>query len=215
VTLRNSQTALIAALVGVAVLIAAAGTFALVLPQRSKANDVKSQLAAEQAALIAARVSVASPTKVEATDLFRLTEAMPDRDRIPGILIGLSRLAKQSSVTVKSFRPSPRIQLNGYSALPIAVVVHGQYAGVTAFLRNLRKAVQTPHGTLDVTGRLFIANQLQLTSTDGRTVDATLNLDAFDYVAAPPVSATAGPATGATTASSTTTTTATTTTIAH
>ncbi len=34
---------------------------------------------------------------------------------------------------------------------------------------------------LDVSGRLLITNGLELTSSDGRTVDATLNLDAFQY----------------------------------
>ena len=42
-------------------------------------------------------------------------------------------------------------------------------------------------------GRLFDVNQIALTSADGRTVSAALNLDAFDYVPTAPVL----PATGA------------------
>jgi hypothetical protein len=214
VTLRNSQTALVAALAALALLIAGAGVFTLVLPQRSKANELKSQLASAESALVAARVSSTSAAAVDATDLFRLTEAMPDRDQMPGILIGLSRIATESSVTLTAVRPAPRIQLTGYSALPIVIVAQGRYAGVTAFLRKLRMEVQTSHNRLSVTGRLFVANQIQLVTTDGRTVSATINLDAFEYVAAPPVSATAGvnAATGGSTAStqSTSTTTSTT-----
>ena len=69
-------------------------------------------------------------------------------------------------------------------------MVTGKFSAITAFTRRLRDAVQTPGGRLVVNGRLFDVNQVAMTSPDGRTVSATLNLDAFDYVPAPVVPAT-------------------------
>ena len=59
-----------------------------------------------------------------------------------------------------------------------------------------------PTGSLN-NGRLFVTNEVSLTSTDGRTVSATLNLDAFVYGAGLPAVA---PSVGPTGAAGTTTT---------
>ena len=52
----------------------------------------------------------------------------------------------------------------------MVATVNGKYAAVTAFMHRLRESVEMPHGHLVVNGRLFIANQVALTSSDGRTV---------------------------------------------
>lgn len=205
-TFKSNQAVLVAALVGLALLIAAGGMLVLVLPQRSQVGNLNHQVTAAEATLAAAHAPMRTSEKPHATDLFRLMEAMPDTDQMPAILTDLSRLAKASSVGIVSVHPSPRILLPlGYSALPLAVVVNGKYPAVTRFLRLLRQAVQVPNGKLHVTGRLFVANQIALSSANGRTVQASLNLDAFDYGAPPPQTATAGG--NKTSGSSTTTTT--------
>jgi len=211
VTLRTPQTLLVAALVTLAMLIAAGGYLAVVVPQTTKANDLASQLASAQAKLIRSPVPHKTGNATQATDLFRLTEAMPNSDDMPGILLDLSRLAQASSVTIASVQPSPLVALTqGYSALPIAVVVNGKYDAVSAFLGRMRQAVQIRGSRLEVDGRFFVVNQMALTTTDGKTVDATLNLDAFVYGAAPATSSTAGtPGTSSTTTTTTATTTTT------
>jgi hypothetical protein len=210
---RDSKLVLVAALGAAALVIAAAGVFLLVLPQRTKASHLTTEIASAQSTLADAQRPAADAPVIQATDLFRLREAMPDDYEMAGILIDLGEIAKASSVTVASIHPGAQIVLSGYWALPMVVTVDGKFAGVTAFLARIRKGVQTPHGRLVVNGRLIVANQVQLVSSDGRSVVATLNLDAFQY-GAPLVTATTAPAgtttTGGTT--STTTTTATTTT---
>ena len=187
--IRASQTVVIAALGALGALILVAGLLLVVEPQRSHAHSLNEAVSAAQAQLAAARAPLATSTprgKVDASDLFKLSEAMPDADRMPEILVGLSRLAAASSVQLGSVRPATEVSLQGYSALPIVVTVTGKYAAVTAFMHRLRESVQMPHGHLVVNGRLFIANQVALTSSDGRTISATVNLDAFDYVPLPP-----------------------------
>jgi hypothetical protein len=212
---RDSKLVLVAALGAAALVIAAAGVFLLVLPQRTKATHLNSEIATAQSTLADAHRPAADVPVVQATDLFRLREAMPDDYEMPGILIDLGKIAKASSVTVASIHPGTEVALSGYWALPIVLTVNGKFAGVTSFLARLRQGVQTPHGRLVVNGRLLVANQVQLVSSDGRSVVATLNLDAFQYGAPLVTTTTTTPGTtttGGTTSTTTTTTAATTTT---
>ncbi len=198
-TLRNPQTALAAALGVLALLIGVAGVFVVVLPQRSQAGSLRQQLNSADAALAAARTpqpTSHSPSE-RAADLFRLMEAMPSNNEMPGILLDLQALARLSSVSVTSVKPGTVIPLaSGDSALPIVVDVTGSFAGVTSFLRLMREAVQDGNSHLAVSGRLLVTNTVQLSSADGKVVQAALNLDAFDYSAPLALPATvSGPAT--------------------
>jgi Tfp pilus assembly protein PilO len=198
------------------------GNFALVAPQKSKAQQLDAQVQAAQAQLAASRqpaktqkpakapkpVKAPTPQSVQAADLFRLTKAMPDSNDMPGVLINLSILAASSSVDLQSVTPSAIVALSqGYGALPLAVVIQGKFEHVADFLRRLRQqAVIGKKGKLVVNGRLFLANEVAMTSTDGVTVSATLNLDAFVYGAGLPAPAPAVGPTGAAGTTSTTTT---------
>ena len=178
------------------VLVAAGGGLLLVLPERSQASNLRGQLSSAEAQLVVAhapRPHRAAST-VHATDLFRLMEAMPTTDQVAGIILDLSALARSSGVQVTSIKPSPRVTLAlGDSALPLSVAVVGTYKSVTAFLHRMRAAVVDNKGALLVDGRLLVTNTLQLTSADGKSVQATLGLDAFDYGAPASLTATAGP----------------------
>jgi hypothetical protein len=185
------------------------GHFALVAPQKAKAQQLQSQLASVQAQVDAAshkpanRVKHPKPKSVDASDLFQLTKAMPDSNDMPGILLDLSKLAAASNVSIASVTPSAIVPLSGYGALPLSVVLTGKFDQVAGFLRRLRGQVAVrKNGRPDAAGRLFVTNEVQMTSTDGSSVSATLNLDAFVYGAGTPA-----PAVGATGASGATTTT--------
>jgi hypothetical protein len=163
------------------------GYLALVAPQKSKAHSMDSELQALQAQLVAPRQKPPKPTPVQAADIFRLTKAMPDSNDLPGILLQLSRLARASSVTLQSVTPSAQVPLTlGYGALPLLVTVKGGFGSVSKFLQLMRQQVTVRNGQLNVDGRLLVANQVALTSDDGSSVTATLNLDAFVYGVAPP-----------------------------
>jgi hypothetical protein len=185
-------------------LVGLVGYLALVAPQKSEAKRLDSQSQALESQLVTARRPAPKPMSARAADLFRLTKAMPDANDMPGILLDLSRLARASSVTIESVKPSVQVPLTqGYAALPLSVVLSGKFADVSNFLQLLRRQVQIGgKGRLQVDGRLLVANQVQLASTDGRLLSATLSLDAFVYgVAPPPSSSTTTTTTSATTGS--------------
>ena len=191
------------------------GNFALVAPQKSQSQrlDFELQVAQSQLAVsqkkpatthvVKPKPVVKKPQSVQAADIFRLTKAMPDTNDMPGVLLDLSAIARSSSVAVQSVTPSAIVALSqGYGALPLSVVISGKFDHVAGFLQRLRQeAAIGKNGRLHIDGRLLVPNDVSMTSTDGRTVSATLKLDAFVYGAGLPVAAPVGPtgAAGATT----------------
>jgi Tfp pilus assembly protein PilO len=203
----SARVGLIAGLAALAALIAAAGLLLLILPQRSKGHQLAAQIQQAQTQLISSKAGHVAASPAQATDLFRLTEAMPNSVEMPGILRDLARLAGASDLTLDSVKPSPVVAPGQtYSVVPLVIVVSGKYPALTGFFQRLQQAVRSERGKLQVEGRLFDVDQLALTSTDGKTVSATLNIDAFVYGTSA-VAPTAVSSTGTTTSTSTTTTT--------
>lgn len=163
------------------------GYFALVSPQKARSHRASGQLASLEAQLLAEQKAPPKHASVQAVDLFRLVKAMPDTNDVPGILRTLDRVAESSGVTIETLTPGAQVALpSGYGALPVTVGVQGTFTDVSSFLSKLRDQVRLGKKSLYVTGRLLIANQVGMTSKDGKTVTATLNLDAFVYGVAPP-----------------------------
>jgi Tfp pilus assembly protein PilO len=185
----------------------------LVAPQKSKAVGLSGAIDAAQSSLYVLQhqprvhhVQKPKPPDVQATDLFRLTEAMPDSQDVPGILLSVERLAQASSLELISLQPPigalPVQTTTGYTAVPITVSVHGTYANIANFLQRLRDSVVVSHDHLKVTNRLYIPTQIALSVVgSGQTLNASIGLSAFVYGTPPPPVA---PPTG-TTATTTTT----------
>lgn len=168
------------------------GYFALVSPQKAKSHRAEIQLQSLQATLLAEHRLPQKQASVQAVDLFRLVKAMPDTTDMPGIMRDLSRLARQSHVSIQSLQPGAQTTLAlGYIAQPIVVTLDGKFGEISRFLARIRGQVRLGEKTLNVTGRLLVPNQVQIST--GKTtgaITATLSLDAFVYAAAPPPSAT-------------------------
>ena len=161
----------------------------LVAPQKATSHRLDAEIQAAEARPVPGRPAPASKQPpVHAADIFRLTKAMPDSNDVPGVLDDLSQLAQASSTTLQSVSPSTVSPLTGgYGALPLNVVVAGPFPAVSRFLQRLRQQVALgKNGALQVDGRLLVVNNVQLATTDGSSVTATLSLDAFVYGVAPP-----------------------------
>jgi Tfp pilus assembly protein PilO len=181
------------------------GYVAAVAPEKSRIVPIDTQIQSARASLIAAEQLPARPTPepAQAADLFKLTKAMPDSDDIPGILLALTKIAQQSSVSLQGVTPAPDVLVTGYSQVPLTLQVGGTYVTITNFLRNLRRSVVLKGNSLQVTSRLFIPTSISLGTTNG-VITATITLDAFTY-GAPPTTTTT-PASTDTTDTTTTTT---------
>jgi Pilus assembly protein, PilO len=205
--------------VGIAVILAAAGWFLLVSPQRSHAAELDVEIAAIEGQISAARVAKLQADDLQpirAADLFRLSKAMPSDIDISGVLLELSRIAKETGITFKSIVPGATASLTSFRIQPIELTFEGDFYSLSDFLYRVRSLVGVNSGRLNAKGRLFTIDKLAFTEGDDGfpQVAAALTVSAYLYgsgptsgaPAAPPVTSTP-PATTTTDTTGTTTTT--------
>lgn len=188
---RRRLLAVVGLLVG-GLAVLALGLVLVVQPERDQVKTLHAQIDQAQTEIVSTQASRRGSSSPGATQIFQLSRAMPFADDMPGILLSLSRTAAATSTALISVRPSNRMTLSdGSSAVPLQIVLDGSYAGVEHFLGQLRAAVRVVRGNARTDGRLFLVDQVQLTSSSGSPagtgpqseMSATLNLVAFDYVA--------------------------------
>ncbi|TML40249.1 MAG: hypothetical protein E6G25_05635 [Actinobacteria bacterium] len=217
------QSAQIGIAVVVLLVLAAIGYLGLVKPQKGKAADLSTQIAAQENQIADARALLAKSKdaqKVRVADLFKLTKTMPDQPDEAGMVLELTNVARQSGITFDSIMPQGSTPLSGYQVVPITVIFDGNFFQLTDFLFRLRNLVDVRRGALAADGRLFTVDSIQFGEGKRKfpQVEATLTVDAYIYgtgatVSAPPqaTTGTQGATTPGTTTPSTTTTTTTTT----
>jgi hypothetical protein len=217
----RQQIAFYAGALVLALIFLAGGWFTYVKPASAKASFLaarETRLQQEAAAADTTYQNADRLSKVQLADLFDLTRAMPDKAQIADVLVVLGRLAENSGVTFQSIKPSANVPLAGYQALPMQIVLQGQFYDLMEFLYELRHLVdvrQDAAGTtkLYATGRLFTVNKIQIDlvktgDPNKPALTATIDLDAFVYGGVPTTSPTL-PSTDTTSTATTTTTSAT------
>jgi Tfp pilus assembly protein PilO len=161
------------------------GYMAAVAPQRSQAKKLDGEVQLAQTQLLAAQQAKVPKVKgaaVGAADLFRLAKAMPGTDDVSSILIQLSHVAQSSDVELVSVRPGQDVpQALGYSSLPLDVDVKGKYGNITRFVHALRGLVAKHGDRLQAGGRLFVVDDLNLTTGETDAISATVSVAAFVY----------------------------------
>lgn len=188
---------------------ALAGYFLLISPQRGKAADLKKETAAteeqiQQYRTLAAQARATPPIRV--AELFRLTKAMPDEVDMAGVLLELSRVARETGIEFDSITPQGPAAQTGYTSIPITLEFDGNYYELSDFLFRLRSLVRVQSGRLDAQGRLFVVESISFNESPKTfpRIKASLTVRAFVYGdatttgTAPPAAA-APPAPGSTT----------------
>jgi Tfp pilus assembly protein PilO len=211
----------VALLVAPALLIlAAVGYFLLIKPKQAEASKISDEIASLETQIEVTRAAQRQPQQddpsaIKIADLFKVTQAMPDDDDMPGIILELNDVATASGVEFVSIAPQGGSVRSGYSALPINLTFEGNYFDLTDFLFRLRNLVRVRDGELGADGRLFTLETL--TMEEGPLgfpeITASLTVTAFVYSTTAPAAAAAPAApastdttqTGATDTSATTT----------
>lgn len=202
--------------VTVAVVLAAAGWFLLVSPQHSRAAELDQELASVEAQIAAARTAQLQADDVQpirVADLFRLSKAMPNDIDISGVLLELSKIARETGITFKSIVPGSTANAASFRVQPIELTFEGDFYSLSDFLYRVRSLVGVNRGRLNAKGRLFTIDKLGFTEGDAGfpQVAASLSVSAYLYGSGPVAGApqsgaqtTAAP--GSTTAATTTST---------
>jgi len=174
-------------LAGAVVVLLVAGWFALIAPKRSQAADLHREIESVRAEiddLQAARSASPSPSpSIRIADLFNLSRAMPSTTDIPGVLLQLSRLAKDTGITFESITPHAPTPLGAYQQIGIDLVFEGRFYDLSDFLYRLRNLVAVHEGSLSAAGRLFTVDSI---SFDQGTlsfpqVKASLSVSAYVF----------------------------------
>ena len=190
--LRSQNNLIAAGAVGIALIVAAIW-FLGVSPQHSKAASLDTDISAVQTKIAARKAELAVPSaqvRVRASDLYRLTKAMPDQTDMAGIILSLNRLAKAHGLGFNGIQPGASVAQPGFTVQPVTVVLQGRFSAVSGFVRDLRRLVDVRKRALLATGRLFTIDQIAFTQPDDKTsfpnVKATISIDAFMFVGTAP-----------------------------
>jgi len=196
-------------------LVGIAGYMFVVSPQHAQAAKLQTQIDSTQSLIYQRRAQLKKglhPPTIKTADVFRLTRAMPDREDMPGIILTLSDVARQSGITFATIEPvvgGSQPGLTGpFQTRRIHLVFNGDFYGLSDFLYRIRSLVAVRDGTLDATGRLFNVDTLTfgVQARQFPQISAELFVDAYVYAATPVTPAGAAPTT--TTTPTTTDTTA-------
>jgi Tfp pilus assembly protein PilO len=180
------KPAAIALVVVSLLVVTSAGYFLLISPQRSKAAELATEAESIEAQIQALRIANAQVRNVEpirVADLFRVSKAMPSNDDMPGVLLELNRIARETGIRFESITPQEPADAGGYQRRPIDLIFDGNFYELSDFLFRLRSLVRVRGGELEATGRLFTVNSLNFVESERAfpQIKATLNVSAFIY----------------------------------
>lgn len=217
------QRMIIATILAGAALLAALWLLAIA-PKRSESATVKTNVAAQQERLGAARTQLASYESARKqypgllAELRRLDEAVPARGEISALLRQLQKRAKASKSTLTlvsldsaaaapvavapgaaptaPLTPGAMLGNGGLAKLPFSFEYSGRYFDLVNILAAARRTVSVKSGDLKINGRLVTIEALAFQpETEGSKL-ITANVSGTAYIAAAPPTPTA-PATPA------------------
>ena len=182
--------------------------FLLVSPQRAKATEVASDLAATQAQLVERKAALASPSaevSFKPGDVYRLMKALPDDTNMSGILLDVNRISAQNKLTFISITPGPQVLGTGFMQQPLDLIVQGRFSNISSFLGDLRTLVSVRSQRLDARGRLYSVSGVNITAPDNPAkfpvVKALVKLNAYAFSAPVPATPEPDPSTSTDTSS--------------
>jgi Pilus assembly protein, PilO len=183
---RIPKPAAIALVVVALLVVGGLGYFLVISPKRSASADLAAQIEATETEIQNRRLAVRSAPKAEpirAAELFRVTKAMPGKADMPGVLLELNRIARDTGIRFDSITPGESADAGGYLRQPIEVVFEGSFYELSDFLYRVRTLVSVRNGRLRATGRLFTVRTLSFVESEKGfpQIRATLGVDAFVY----------------------------------
>lgn len=171
-----------------------------VSPQRSKADELSTQVTAAHSELMSDEQLIASAKRQNTLGNAKAAErALPDLPKVSEILRELNGFAKQSRTELDNITPGGALSIGSAQALPITLTFKGRYFGLQKLLKLMRQNAGVSGNTIVAKGRLYTVDSIAFTGAAAATaqngntsgasgdIQATIVLNAFVYQAAPPV----------------------------
>jgi Tfp pilus assembly protein PilO len=183
---RIPKPAAIALVVVALLIVGGLGYFLVISPKRSTSADLATQIEATETEIQNRRLAGRAAPKAEpirAAELFRVTKAMPGKADMPGVLLELNRIARDTGIRFDSITPGDSADAGGYLRQPIDVIFEGSFYELSDFLYRVRTLVSVHNGRLRATGRLFTVRTLSFVESEKGfpQIRATLGVDAYVY----------------------------------
>jgi hypothetical protein len=120
---------------------------------------------------------------VRIADLFRLSKAMPDQADMPGVLLELNKVARDTGIEFESIVPGAALPDSGFQIVPIDLVFQGDFYDLADFLYRTRTLVVVQDGALHARGRLFNVEKIEFGEGEELfpKIRASLRLEAYVY----------------------------------
>ena len=180
-----SARAFALALLGTVLVLAGASWFVVISPKHDKAATLQTKIQSDQSRLAMAAHEQATKEVSAIGKDKAVDSALPQSVAMPQILEQLNAMANQSDVTLDTVTPGVTVPETGYVAVPLTVVVDGQYFAVRKFLQLVRNQVtlgKAGKPKFSASGRLFGVTSMRLDQTEpAPTVTATFNMNAYYY----------------------------------
>jgi hypothetical protein len=173
---------LVLILAGTFVLLGAATWYTLVMPKQSKSSSLDTTIANAQTQLATLDHNAPAVQKHQVSQSLLLARALPTDPGVPQLVLQLSRIATEEHVSFDSITPQAPLTYSGYEAIPMTILLTGNFLDIENFLGQLENQVSVSGDGVAATGRLYdvLGVTLQAT-TPAPKLTATLTIDAFNY----------------------------------
>ena len=177
----------------VAVVIGVMWYFFLFSPQQKKIAVLNTQYLAQQNTLQQTNMQVRQLQLLQKTapqaeaDLILLHQVMPSEGAIPSFIVGLTKTAQSSGMTMISLVPQQTAPGVPFSVQPFQLEFDGGYFDVEDFLYRLENYVDYRNGQFLVTGRMFSVVNLALSKSTTQAypdLDVKVTIDGYQWTPA-------------------------------
>ncbi len=202
--MKISATQMMIAAGVLALVVALAAVFLLVVPQFSQLGDLQARrLAAEQtmsqtqAKLVQLEQVKRGASETQA-QLIKISNEVPDSPELPTLVLELQNAADSAGLDFQSIKPAEPVDVTTakYKEISIQMKLQGRWADVLDFLRRTQKMTRAVRMVaVEVVPAPLPGGSLATTPTPDTPIDLTTNLTMKVYVMAlPSAAASAAPA---------------------
>jgi Tfp pilus assembly protein PilO len=185
---RKKKVIVGGAFAAVALVILLGGYMFVVSPKQATAARLQREAADTQSKLTLALAAARHPApgaNNDASDLFRLSKAMPDDVDSSGAILDLVAAGKATGVTIDGLSTADPLPATAgaYELVPVIATLHGRYGQLTSFLARVRRLVVVRNGAIGARGRLFGVDSITLAPdpANSTTLKATVNFETYVY----------------------------------
>jgi Tfp pilus assembly protein PilO len=175
-----------------ALVVAGAAIFLLVVPQFAQLGDLETRRVAAEQTMSQTQATLAQLEQVKRgasetqAQLIRISNEVPDSPELPTLVLELQNAADSAGLDFQSIKPNTPVDMNiGYKEISIQMKLQGRWADVLDFLRRTQKMTR---GVRMVSVELLPAplatGSTATTPTPDTPIDLTTNLSMKVYVMA-------------------------------